>query len=126
MKNDIVKFVKNLQFLFRPNYWVMNYSYNETWDTVLNHLLDSHDFVIQDDDKYVATLNGFEIWVTNHPYASFTPYDSRLKQILRRNVRPSRLTLVRAHKMYQQSIENNQRNQMRKLIEQQLLESVNK
>lgn len=115
MKNNIVKFVKNLQFLFRPNYWIMNYSYDETWDTVLNHLLDSHDFVIQDDDKYVATLNGLEIWVTNHPYGSFTPWDRRLSQTVR--VRPSRLTLVRAHKMYQQSIKNNQRNQMRKLFE---------
>jgi hypothetical protein len=126
MKNDIVKFVKNLQFLFRPNYWDMNYSYNETWDTVLNYLLDNHAFVIQDGDRHVATLNGLEIWVANHPYASFTPWDSRLTQILGRDVRPSRLTLVRAHKMYQQSIENNQRNQMRKLLEQQLLESVNK
>ena len=34
------QFILNLQFIFKPRYWVMNYEYSPKWDKKLNKLLD--------------------------------------------------------------------------------------
>ena len=94
----ILKFIKNIQFVFRPTYWLMNYSYSKEWDKELNTLMDEHFFT--NFQTYTTKLGDRKIWVENHPYASFT------KVTLGPTVRPSRLTIVRAKRHLKFSREN--------------------
>jgi len=82
-------FFRNLQFMFRPKFWPMNYPYDKDWDVEFNRLLDEHTFSNIDD--YTSKLGDTEIWVTNYPYACFR---NKL------NKRPSRLTILRAKKQF--------------------------
>lgn len=88
----IYRFILSLQFIFRPRYWNMLYPYSAEWDRKLNKLLDNHDF--KDIGAFRAMLGDSEIWISNHPYAAFTPYRDSDKLELR----PSRLTIKRARK----------------------------
>lgn len=88
----MIKFIKNIQFLFMPSYWIMNLSYSNVWDKKLNELLDKYEFT--DIDKFTAKLGNYEIWVANHPYNSFVPYDD----LINGKYRASRLTILRARK----------------------------
>lgn len=83
-----------------PDYWMMNYPYSEQWDKELNELMDKYPFrYISDFD---AKLGAQEIWIENHPYASFRP-DSR-------PICPSRMTIVRAkRKLDRDTISNGMR-----------------
>ena len=92
------RFILNLQFIFKPRYWVMNYEYSPKWDKELNKLLNEHTFDESKDKGYTAFLGGMYIWIANHPYASFMPYDTKFKGKAR--FRPSRLTIQRAYKQY--------------------------
>jgi len=87
----MTKWRKFLDFLISltPKYWLMSYGYDEIWDKKLNCLLDKYNFTRH--TQYTAFLGKCEVWVANHPYASFTPpyLDS---------VRPSRLTIIRAQR----------------------------
>lgn len=80
-------FLSNFPFLFRPSWWIMNYTYSAEWDKQLTLLLDQHTFT--NISEYEATLGGVKLWVSNHPYGSMRP------DILR--VRASRATILRAH-----------------------------
>lgn len=106
----MLNFIKNLQFIFRPNYWIMNESYSKGWDELLNHLMTEHkdDYVLGDvnplDGKiHTVSFGDFVVWVENYPYAFGTPYivpaDYAKKVTRYRNVRPSRLTIQRLHTM---------------------------
>ena len=92
------RFILNLQFIFKPRYWVMNYEYSPKWDKELNKLLNEHTFDESKDNGYTAFLGGMYIWIANHPYASFMPYGTKFKGKAR--FRPSRLTIQRAYKQY--------------------------
>lgn len=81
-------FFKNLRFVFMPHYWLMNERYSPNWDSKLNKLLDCFEFT--DIEEFRAKLGEEVIWIANHPYASFTPYNSSM------NFRASRLTIYRA------------------------------
>jgi hypothetical protein len=95
MKNN---FIKNLQFIFKPNYWLLSHSYSEKWDQELNKLLDENEFVLvprrSDNDHFYAMLGGTKLWIKNHPFASFCDTDNPLGYYKR----PSRKTLFRAYK----------------------------
>lgn len=69
-----------------PDYWLQNHTYSKAWDRKLNELLDKYDFT--NIGSYTAMLGDTAIWISNHPYASFTPYG--------RDVRPRRKTILRA------------------------------
>lgn len=76
-------------FLFKPSYWVMNYRYSKEWDEKINDLMNKHKF---EKNHMTANLGDTKIWVVNHPYASFVPYQNTY------NIRPSRKTIYLAHK----------------------------
>jgi hypothetical protein len=82
-----------VKLFFNTKYWIMNESYSAKWDKELNSLMNTYDFkkMVYESD-YVVKLGEREIWVANHPYASFTDYsDNR-----RIYGRPSRLTIYKA------------------------------
>lgn len=74
-----------------PRYWFMSYPYSDAWDARLNQLMEQNTFKWASPCQ--AKLGGVHVWIENHPYASFSPY--KPAQI---NVRPSRLTIIRAHR----------------------------
>lgn len=89
---------KDLRFIFKPSYWIMNHQYSERWDCRLNELMEKHDFVLDRPNPIsgvilTAFLGDVEVWVANHPYASFRQYD-----LFGRHGRPSRDTIEKAHK----------------------------
>lgn len=86
-----MEFILNLQFIFKPLWWIMNESYFKKWDNQLKYLLDNYDFT--DIKHHTAKLNGIEIWTSNHPYSSFMPYGAG-----KSNFRASRLTIKRAQR----------------------------
>lgn len=86
--------VLNLLFIFRPDYWLMNNRFNKEWDDELKSLLDNYSF--RNTGGHYADLGDTKIWVSNHPYASFTK-DGNDK-------RPSRLTIWRAKKILNKQI----------------------
>lgn len=73
---------------FSPSYWGQLYNYCPLWDAKLNALMDKYEFTSI--TKYTAKLGETEIWIQNHPYASFTPYNS--------SIRPSRITVAKARR----------------------------
>lgn len=74
--------------LTTPSCWLQNYPYSPEWDKELNRLMASQRF--ENVDKYTATLGRHEVWISNHPYASFT-----LRNL---GVRPKRSTILRAQR----------------------------
>lgn len=84
----MIKFLKSLQFIFMPNYWSINHRYSKQWDEKLNTLLNKHEFT--DIDRYTAKLGDVEVWISNHPYGSFSVWGSGLY------FRPSRLIILKA------------------------------
>jgi len=80
--------MKNLRYIFKPNFWIMNHQYDKWTDKVMIDLLRDYDF--EDIKTYTACLGGFEIWTSNYPYASMVFYGS--------NLRPSRKTIELAYK----------------------------
>ena len=79
-----------LKVLFTPNCWLQNKHYSPVWDAQLRHLLDSGEkFGDISRTGCSAKIGNYEVWIENHPYASFTPYTGM-------KVRPSRATILRA------------------------------
>ena len=84
------KLLLNLQFVFKPEYWLMNYPYNKVWDLKLNKLMDNHDFT--EINNRTAKLGDTLIWTDNIPYATMLLYTDHLDF----DFRASRLTIKRA------------------------------
>lgn len=84
----MINFIKSLQFIFKPSYWVMNYNYNKCVDVMVNDLLDRYEF--EYDGEHVAKLGNAKIWISNVPYAAIRLYNTELE-----GFRPSRLTIQR-------------------------------
>ena len=89
MKTKLKNFFLNLQFIFKPWYWVMNEHYSKDVDIHMNELMDKHTFT--EYKYYTAYLGNIVIWVTNAPYECIVPWDS----IINKTGRPSRLTIQR-------------------------------
>lgn len=88
--------LRNLQFLFKPQYWSMNYEYNKEVDKIINDLLDKYEFTgPYDAHGFVCMLGDAKIWVANMPYAFGRLYNTELD-----NYRPSRLTIQRLFKRF--------------------------
>lgn len=85
--------------LTSPSYWLMNYKYSEIWDKELNMLMSKNIFKVNSTYRhYDCELGGKIIWVSNHPYASFT------SGISGEYVRASRLTIIKAKRKYDYDI----------------------
>lgn len=112
----ILNFIQNIQFLFRPNYWVMLGKYDAQWDAKLNALAKEHDFKLEG-AKYservcYVSLDGQNMWVANFPYSflvpvkiksTFTAHDGEIIYLYgyqdnRAQPRPSRLTIHKLKK----------------------------
>lgn len=93
--------LRNLQFLFKPQYWLMNYEYNKEVDKIINDLIDRHELTFKQvpyapyTSDFICMLGNAEIWVGNIPYGFGTLYGTELC-----NYRPSRLTIQRLLKIY--------------------------
>lgn len=87
--------LRNLQFIFKPQYWSMSYPYNAEVDKIVNELLDNHKLTDLSYTKCTAKLGKATIWVENRPYASARLYGTQLE-----NYRPSRLTIKRLLKKF--------------------------
>lgn len=104
----MVKFIKNLQFIFNPTYWMLNNRYSKEWDDLLNYLMDNFEPVlgkpnIFSGEIYTVKFDTFSVWISNYPYAYATPYEVpfELKDKYYGNldVRPSKLTILRLHRL---------------------------
>lgn len=89
MKTKLKNFFLNLQFIFKPWYWVMNEHYSKDMDIHMNELMDKYTFT--EYNYYTAYLGDNVIWVTNAPYGCIVPWNSTINN----TGRPSRLTIKR-------------------------------
>ena len=89
MKTKLKNFFLNLQFIFKPWYWIMSAPYSKDMDIHMNELMDKYTFT--DYRVYTAYLGDNEIWVTNAPYGCMVPW----KGTIDKTGRPSRLTIQR-------------------------------
>lgn len=85
-------FFLNLQFIFKPHYWGMNYRYDKSLDEIINTLLDKGEIV--DISQYTCNISGVTIWISNYPYA----YGKLYGHAIFDTIRPSRLTIQRLRK----------------------------
>lgn len=93
------KIVEFLFGLFAVGYWNMNYPYNKEYNDWCKEQLENNtnfDFC----GSYRVRYGGKELWIENHPYASFTLYGNSLFK----EHRPSRYTIYRLHKEYQRQL----------------------
>lgn len=77
-----------IDVLLTPGCWLQNYPYSRAWDDELTWLLD-HGFGFERESRFNAHIADYRVWVSNHPYASFTVD----------NMRPSRATILRAGRL---------------------------
>lgn len=78
----------------------MNYKYSKEWDLRLNQLMNEHSFTrISDHSAY---LGDTELWISNHPYASFVEMGETFLIRDDQRVRASKLTIYKAHKKLEQ------------------------
>ena len=89
MKTKLKNFFLNLQFIFKPWYWIMSAPYSKDMDIHMNELMDKYTFT--DYSAYTAYLGDNVIWVTNAPYGCIVPWNSTINN----TGRPSRLTIQR-------------------------------
>jgi hypothetical protein len=85
----------NLQFIFRPNFWLRNYPTDERWDKEVRSLLDSG-FVPIANDCFSAQLGKYRIWIANYPYAFGSPTTAVGHGV---DVLPSRKTQLRLYRL---------------------------
>lgn len=103
--------LRNLQFLFKPNYWAMNYKYNKDVDKIINDLLDKYELTgPYDENGFICMLGDAKIWVSNMPYAFGRLYNTELEYY-----RPSRLTIQRLVKKYNILKEKNMNEKIKKI-----------
>ncbi|HRN79996.1 MAG TPA: hypothetical protein PKY29_04555 [Ferruginibacter sp.] len=94
--NTVLSAVLNLQFIFKPKYWLMNKRYNKKVDEIMNQLLDKYDFTKITD--YTAFLGDTQIWIANAPYSCMYPYKFGYES----RYRPSRLTIQKGLRKLQE------------------------
>ena len=93
-QDAVISWFLSLQFIFRPNWWSMNYPYSKEVDSIILELLEKYDFTDYcTKAKATAFLGNQQIWIANKPYASIRLYNTCLEEY-----RPSRLTMLKAFK----------------------------
>lgn len=96
----IINFLKSLQFIFKPSYWIMNDKYDPFIDELILGCLKRYKFVKI--DKYTAKLGPIILWTDNRPYGAIRLYPDCLlsvrKDTKNKYGRPSRLTIKKSLK----------------------------
>ena len=64
----------DLQYIFRPRFWMQNHSTCKVWDKRLNKLMDEAK-VVEKTSSYSVTIDGVSIWTGNFPYAYGRMYE---------------------------------------------------
>jgi hypothetical protein len=101
----IINIIKNLKFIFMPNYWIMDDYYSEQWDEKFQELAEKYDFVPDNEHEcefgsrtYTVFLGEYRVWVGNYPYAFFR-YNGKTSEPSRvYDMRPSRRTIAKYYK----------------------------
>jgi hypothetical protein len=113
MKKEIIKIdfswfndlIIQIWVAINPRYWIMNEWYSSKWDKELNDLMERYDFEAEPHSytHLIVKLGNKQIWVGNHPYASFTDYSVR-------NIpgRPSKLTIYKAKQKLERDLKKPQ------------------
>lgn len=91
----IINFLKSLQFIFKPSYWIMNDKYDPFIDELILECLKRYKFVKI--DKYTAKLGPIILWIDNRPYGAIRLYPDCLLSV-KKYGRPSRLTIKKSLK----------------------------
>ena len=103
-ENFMVWLIEMTAVILTPACW-FQYSgtrYSKQWDSLLRSFLRVGKFVRR--SRYHAEICEFDVWVGNHPYASFTipdPVGSPDRWGAIEEVRPSRRTILLAGKKLQ-------------------------
>lgn len=104
-----------IRVLLTPGCWLQNGKYSAQWDTVLREALKLHRFT--EINAFRATLGPYQVWVANHPYASFTPPLT--------TARPSRRTILMAHdKLIADLLEEERQREVRFQMREKTLEEL--
>ena len=83
--------LENLQFLFKPKYWILTYFYNEEVDKIINELLDNNKLVPSIDSQYIYKLGKANLLIVQYGIQiSVSLYGTSIDRY-----RPSRLTIKR-------------------------------
>lgn len=89
-KRGAMKVSDMILVLSTPSCWIQLLQYSKAWDEELNNLMTTKKFIRV--SKSSAIIGGREVWVENHPYASFSLESPP--------VRPARATMLRAWNKY--------------------------
>ncbi len=108
IKRKVLTFIKNLQFIFKPRFWSMNYSYCSEHDKNVRRAI----FYFEASLGKVNSMNSkiyyilfknksneqeFSVWIQNYPYAYGRESDNNSFHI--EIVRPSRLTILKLREL---------------------------
>jgi len=103
----IINFIQSLQFIFKPDYWIMTASYDAAWDKKFQELAENYDFIpiyswnLRNEfgnHTHTALLGDYRVWVSNFPYAFFS-YSGKVDECyIANDIRPSRLTIAKYYK----------------------------
>lgn len=111
------KFFLNLQFIFKPSYWLMNNRYSKRMDELMITLLNKYEFT--EIGEHTANLGDTTIWIGNIPHSCMMPYFRDLSY--NKNERPSRLTIqmgIRKLELQEKAKENEKLNKKEKMIQE--------
>lgn len=90
MEKLFSKLKEAMRVLLCPKCWMQLNPYSPEWDAHLNQLMADDRF--KKVDGHTAMIGGLEVWISNHPYGSFTLHNPCL------SIRPKRSTILRAHR----------------------------
>ena len=89
----MLKFIKSLQFIYKPRYWLKFHAYSEPLDKEINKLLDDG-VMFTNISEYTADLGHLKnLWISG------AECFCRMN-----NYMPSRLTIQRAKKVFKKSL----------------------
>lgn len=103
--------LKELQFLFKPKYWIMFYQYDKEIDKLINDLLDKYELTDIDSVECTCKLGKAIVWIGNIPYCCGYLYETPVAS----KRRPSRLTIQRLAKRFYEARDKLHKQQMKKL-----------
>lgn len=113
------RFLKSLQFIFRPSFWIVQGKYDASFDYKLRLLAKSHTFEYISHSTAVTKLGSIYVWSTNYPYGIFHQCifhgeylrDNAHKVFDFTEVRPSRLTIFELYPKLQSDLAKANTNQ---------------
>ena len=96
----MLKFIKSLQFIYKPKYWLQQHPYCPALDNKINTLLD-RGVKFTNIGRYTADLGDLKaIWISGYPFSFGKLWEQYPYQ-------PSRLTIKRMHQVLGKSLLNN-------------------